>query len=45
MSSKEITRINSGRHASQRLVDHDDAGATWMFDDRGLSWRPQAAGC
>jgi len=45
MSSKEITRINSGRHASQRLVDHDDAGATWMFDDCGLSWRPQAAGC
>jgi hypothetical protein len=45
ISSKEITRIDSGRHADERLVDQDDADATWMFDDRGLSWRPQAAGC
>jgi len=34
-----------GGVAGVRLVDQDDAGATWMFDDRGLSWRPQAAGC
>jgi hypothetical protein len=27
------------------LLDQDDADATWMFDDRGLSWRPQAEGC
>jgi len=28
-----------------RRVDLDDAGATWMFDDRGPGWHPQASGC
>ena len=44
-ASRSCSMWKFGGVTGVRLVDQHDASASWMFDDRGLSWRPQASGC